>query len=65
MRCDVRELTLWFRDEGRGEARLRELLERGWIGSMRNDGHVWKVCVVRSVRPGGGHQPSRSTEGLL
>ncbi len=46
----LQEMTLWFRDEFAGEARLRELLESGWVGTMRNDGLVWKVRVVRSVR---------------
>ncbi|MCL4692923.1 MAG: hypothetical protein KJ060_10495 [Candidatus Hydrogenedentes bacterium] len=39
------EMTLWFA----GEARLRELLESGWVGTMRNDGPIWKVRVVRPV----------------
>ncbi|GMV95120.1 MAG: hypothetical protein AMXMBFR82_48980 [Candidatus Hydrogenedentota bacterium] len=42
-------MTLWFRDETAGEARLRELLESGWVGTMRNDGPIWKVRVVRPV----------------
>lgn len=43
------EMTLWFRDETAGEARLRELLENGWVGTMRSDGPIWKVRVVRPV----------------
>ena len=43
----VQELTLWFRKEAEGEVRLRELLEDGWVGCMRNDGPIWKIRVVR------------------
>lgn len=46
----MQKMTLWFRDKCAGETRLRELLESGWVGTMRNDGPVWKVQVVRPVR---------------
>jgi hypothetical protein len=46
-RRNFQEMTLWFRDESSGEARLSELLESGWVGTMRNDGPIWKVRVVR------------------
>lgn len=43
----IQEMTLWFRKEADGEMRLRQLLEDGWIGCMRNDGPIWKIRVVR------------------
>lgn len=48
-RRNFQEMTLWFRDESAGVARLNELLESGWVGTMRNDGPIWKIRVLRPL----------------